>query len=137
MYIRTKDWIYEVLSEYDTPENTTLISNPVTAFDVKVTPRTYSGASIRIIYSNEIISQSENLEELCDEFVGLIKDRNSDFIITKVIAHSLKELKDSLKTEFNGKTYYGKFDIIYGAIWTSKGLIYVAKMNDKGKLVLI
>ena len=26
---------------------------------------------------------------------------------------------------------------IYGAIWTDKGLIYVAKMNDKGELCLI
>ena len=26
---------------------------------------------------------------------------------------------------------------IYGAIWTDKGLIYVAKMNDKGDLELI
>ena len=81
--------------------------------------------------------QSDTIEELCDEFVGLIKDRSSDFIITKVIAHSLKELKDSLKTEFNGKTYYGKFDIIYGAIWTDKGLIYVAKMNENWDLELI
>ena len=27
--------------------------------------------------------------------------------------------------------------VIYGAIWTSKGLIYVAKMNDKGELELL
>ena len=26
---------------------------------------------------------------------------------------------------------------IYGAIWTDKGLIYVAKMNDKGELELL
>ena len=28
-------------------------------------------------------------------------------------------------------------DIFYGAIWTSKGLIYVAKMNEKGDLELL
>ena len=27
--------------------------------------------------------------------------------------------------------------IIYGAIWTDKGLIYVAKMNEKGELELL
>ena len=27
--------------------------------------------------------------------------------------------------------------IFYGAIWTDKGLIYVAKMNDKGELELL
>ena len=26
---------------------------------------------------------------------------------------------------------------VYGAIWTDKGLIYVAKMNSEGKLCLI
>ena len=26
---------------------------------------------------------------------------------------------------------------IYGAIWTDKGLIYVAKMNEKGELELL
>lgn len=26
---------------------------------------------------------------------------------------------------------------VYGAIWTDKGLIYVAKMNDKGELELL
>ena len=111
MYIRTKDGVYD--------------------------GEKYNADYILDYELGKIINQSENLEELCDEFVGLIKDRSSDFIITKVIAHSLKELKDSLKTEFNGKTYYGKFDIIYGAIWTSKGLIYVAKMDSDGKLELI
>lgn len=28
-------------------------------------------------------------------------------------------------------------DELYGAIWTNKGLIYVAKMNDKGELELL
>ena len=116
MYIRTKDGRIIDTTKY--PEHPASWS--VQASDYALT-----------------IAQSENLKELCDDFVGLIKDRNSDFIITKVIAHSLKELKDSLKTEFNGKTYYGKFDIIYGAIWTDKGLIYVAKMDSEGKLELI
>jgi hypothetical protein len=26
---------------------------------------------------------------------------------------------------------------LYGAIWTDKGLIYVAKMNEKGELELL
>ena len=28
-------------------------------------------------------------------------------------------------------------EIIYGAIWTDKGLIYVAKMNEEGELELL
>ncbi len=121
MYIRTKDGVYKVVDTYETK------------YVIGYTEDDFE----KVIYKENIINQSKNLEKLCDDFVGLIKDRNSDFIITKVIAHSLKELKDSLKTEFNGKTYYGKFDIIYGAIWTDKGLIYVAKMNENGDLELI
>ena len=30
-----------------------------------------------------------------------------------------------------------KIKAIYGAIWTDKGLIYAAKMNDKGELELL
>ena len=52
MYIRTKDGVYEVLSEYEPSEYTTLISNPVKAFDVKVTTRTSNGSSIRIVYGS-------------------------------------------------------------------------------------
>lgn len=129
MYIRTKDGVYELV------DNLYQYHNGVEKFWYA---KKENGKTLAIeITAGKILKQSENLEKLCDDFVGLIKDRNSDFIITKVIAHSLKELKDSLKTEFNGKTYYGKFDIIYGCIWTDKGLIYVAKMDNEGKLVLI
>lgn len=86
---------------------------------------------------NNILREADTIEELCDEFLGLVKSKSSDFIIMRVIAHSLKELKDSLNTELNEKTYYSKYDIIYGAIWTDKGLIYVANMNSKGELELI
>lgn len=129
MYIRTKDGVYEVLSEYDTPENTTLISNPVAAFDVKVTPRTFNGSSIRIIYSNEVISQSENIEELCDMFVEKTKTifhKHNGYVINwkTNMVYSLKALSES---------YYS----VKGAIYTDKGLIYVAKMNENGELELI
>ena len=66
-----------------------------------------------------VIKQADNIEELCDEFV--------------IIGS-------------NGKPQvYGPFDlkvwttdnVLYGAIWIDKGLIYVAKMNDKGELELL
>ena len=70
------------------------------------------------IHSNcEIINEADTIEELCDEFVfeetypsGLKRH-----IITEDVA---------VGTQF-------------GAIWTDKGLIYVAKMNDKGELDLL
>lgn len=119
MFVRTKDGVYEV--EQSQLED-----------DEEVVNCEYGQIS-----KLEIERKSKKLEKLCDEFLGLVKSKSSDFIIMRVIAHSLKELKDSLKTELNGKTYYSKYDIIYGAIWTDKGLIYVAKMNSTGELELI
>ena len=64
---------------------------------------------------------------MCDEF----------------IAHNHKASPDvrdvfSIKEELNyALDYMEDGYTIYGAIWTDKGLIYVAKMNDKGDLELI
>ena len=62
---------------------------------------------------------ANTIEELCDEYVS--EWAGTYKLITK------KEIWFYL-TE--GKT-------IYGAVWTDKGLIYVAKMNDKGELELL
>lgn len=68
----------------------------------------------------DIINQADTIEELCDEFV--VYDNMNNICID--ILGSFKSLKD------NGWIHSG-FDV-YGAIWTNKGLIYVAKENDKG-----
>lgn len=70
------------------------------------------------IPKNEIVDEADTLEELCDEFVVIIE--NKPHIIPR----------EWLKQEII-------VDELYGAIWTSKGLIYVAKMNDKGELELL
>lgn len=127
-YIRTNDGIYEVVGF----DEECII--PSILIKVK---NNYLEKRITHCCTYDIIKDADTVEELCDEFVGLVKSKSSDFIIMRVIAHSLKELKDSLKTELNGKTYYSKYDIIYGAIYTDKGLIYVAKMNENGELELI
>ena len=72
------------------------------------------------------IKVADTIEELCDEFIAVDKKepRNTQFI-------SLKEFwLRSLGMNLD-YIYY------YGAIWTDKGLIYVAKMNDKGELELL
>lgn len=120
-YIRTKDGIYEVEEDFKPLENNTVYIP-------------HEGL-------NKIIAQADTIEELCDEFVDT------------------SELKTTntggwLYDEFNAKNkclvYYedderktmplNEFDDlskIYGAIWTDKGLIYVAKMNEKGELELL
>ena len=64
---------------------------------------------------------ADTIEELCDEFV--IVGTNWQQIIDLEDAKYNCDKHDNLK--------------IYGAIWTNKGLIYVAKMNDEGKLELL
>ena len=67
----------------------------------------------------EIIKQADTIEELCDEFVCLEN---------KMAFHDLETITSSCNL---------KHLTIYGAIWTDKGLIYVAKMNEKGELELL
>lgn len=76
-----------------------------------------------VILKKQVIKQSENIEELCDRFVVMDKE-------TKEVMNIVSFL------EYAKLWAYCKYNI-YGAIWTDKGLIYVAKMNDKGELVLI
>ena len=72
-----------------------------------------------------IENQADTIEELCDEFVIVFKDK-------KIVEKDFKLVK----------TNYGTYDSVYGAIWTydSNGaptLKPVAKMNDKGELELL
>ena len=69
---------------------------------------------------DEIIKQADNIEELCEEFVMV---NNSCFTKPQII-------------DFIDLDMY-KGETIYGATWCDEGLIYVAKINDKGELELI
>ena len=67
---------------------------------------------------------ADTIEELCDVFVYEQKSNH--------------ELYDILcKNKENDINYIKNGTSIYGAIWTKKGLIYVAKMNKKGELELL
>lgn len=71
----------------------------------------------------QIIAQVETIEELCDRFVRVIDDGT----------HIILSIKEGIKDT----TLIKMKHIDYGAIWTSKGLIYVAKLNKDGELELI
>ena len=71
------------------------------------------------VFEKDILKQADTIEELCDEFIGVGKANEHD----KLNGSSLKS--------------YCNYVDIYSAIWTDKGLIYVAKMNDKGELELL
>ena len=63
----------------------------------------------------EILKQADTIEELCDEFV-----------YRKIVCPKIKCFEGCENKQE-----------IYGAIWTDKGLIYVAKMNSEGVLELL
>ena len=74
----------------------------------------------------EIVKQADTIEKLCDQFVLL--DHNKVFLLAN---NNFSVIRDIWKNNRYAEIY------IYGAIWTDKGLIYVAKMNDKGELELL
>ena len=78
---------------------------------------------------SHIINQADTLEELCDEFVvkyfNKVEQRNKYL--------HLERFKEFNNYCWNKDDEY----YIYGAIWTKKGLVYVAKMNEKGELELL
>ena len=106
-YIRTKDGIYEVEEWFKPLEN-----------DMVYIPN--EGL-------NKILNKADTIEELCDEFVFI----DEFFKREHRLAYSLENALARCK--------YHDADIttLRGAIWTDKGLIYVAKMNDKGDLELL
>ena len=72
---------------------------------------------------------ANTIEELCDEFVWNVKGSNKRTVANNIFPFS------RIKIDLD-KQFHGDYEI-YGAIWTEKGLIYVAKMNEKGKLELL
>lgn len=65
------------------------------------------------------VKQADTIEELCDKFVIF---NSNNFCVGIIDDYETAKYKSPYKAT------------VYGAIWTDKGLIYVAKMNDKGVL---
>ena len=78
----------------------------------------------------DITKQADTIEELCDEFVIIGYDKESDVVCFRETETWFERISDHLAQKH--KIRYE----VYGAIWTDKGLIYVAKMNDKGEFIL-
>ena len=119
MYIRTKDGVYEVKVN-------------------KYYELVYCKNN-QIVLSCNIIKQSENLEELCDEFVLHYGDTMQTSIPIPWATYERRDdnwqkHKEKLISELKKAE---RKATVYGAIWTSKGLIYVAKMDENGDLELI
>ena len=110
-YIRTKDGVYEIDRYYE--------------------PRDYYWVKQdceQPICGDEIIKQSDTIEELCDELVQV--NENGGVILTQLSQCEIKEILSKYKVLFFPANYYG-------AIWTERELKFVAKLNEKGELELL
>ena len=141
-YIRTKDGVYEINEEIN--------YDGELFYYVKTTPPR------KAFEECEILKQADTIEELCDGFIGLTtKDfpnrpdiepniyyfnKPFEFQYGKNVFKRLKLIDVELKNQngwcYSTKEWFKSCDI-YGFIRTDKGLIYVAKLNDKGELELI
>lgn len=115
-YIRTKDGIFE----RKFPNKEQQIS-----FDHKTIEPAYYTVKYDWIAKKDVIKQSDNPEDLCDEFVW----------VTPEGEHRIKpKTGDALWCLCCD---YKQGHQIYGAIWTDKGLSYVMKMNERGNWELL
>ena len=130
-YIRTKDGsIYEVIKEND---RGFVVED---FFDTDEPP--YCKSELIVVLPNWVHKQSDNIEELCDVFDVYRKwNGHNCFDQTRAEMAANKAFQYAME-EYNAYKDDGD-DIIWfkGAIWTNKGLIYVAKMNDKGNWELL
>lgn len=122
-YIRTKEKIYEI-------DETCKKDNQILFSDNKEQTPDYI---IDFFEGKDALKQADTIEELCDELVVHNPDNDGDFY-PKYFVY-LGKWENMLKPMSDYQKSHGIE--IYGAIWADKGLIYVAKMNEKGKLELI
>lgn len=113
-YIKTKDGIYEVTED--------LTINKFGHLARKNDP------IITIPNVGEIINQADTIEELCD--YAVYYDFEKELVIRKL------PLSSSWKSLYRD-TKLGLISDVKLAILTEKGLIYVAKMNEKGEFELL
>lgn len=125
-YIRTKETIFEVVDDNAKMLIVRAKGNP---------NHLYNKSRIQ----TEILQQANTIEELCDEFVLHYEDTMEANIPIPWASYERRDdnwpkNKEKLISEINNKQ---RKATVYGAIWTPKGLIYVAKMNEDGELVLL
>ena len=119
-YIRTKDGIYSYEPTHNIDVDGFVVQHNLTGWNKPLT-------------KEDIVKITDTIEELCDEFVV---DHPLFANNCKNLYHSFEKAKNGIKKRSGDAHDLFNFSI-YGAIWTDKGLIYVAKMNDKGELELL
>lgn len=106
-YVRTRDTIYEIVE--DRHDNMWLVVK-------EHKPKDYN-IKVSLLRA---VKQADTIEDLCD-LIFCWRGKHWGFFMPIELEMINKE----------------KWEKIYGAIFTDKGLIYVAKMNKRGKLELL
>jgi hypothetical protein len=115
-YIRTEKGIYEVVGA----DSCSYLNAPPEMY--------YITSDNKNILKSKVIAQADTIEELCDIYVSVYEESlDNEFF------EAYKYTPMEVKNFYIG--YIPKE--VYGAVWTDKGLIYVAKMNEKGELELL
>lgn len=125
-YIKTEYGVYEVIHFFEATGY----------YNVKTdSSEPYSG----LISLDSVILESDNLERLCDLLVAVNRKERYNTILKKTFEFedkltpvkncSLKSMSGWIETF---SSWYKDYDI-YGAIWTPKGLKYIAKFNEDGE----
>lgn len=128
-YIRTKNFIHDSKDVVVVNENGTLVV--LRGIDKDFIERTH-GRTWNT-GTNVVLAQADTIKELCDELV-LIEVDGYPTLLEELYFERRRFLR---KNEYEFLSVLPENPIIYGAIWTDEGLIYVAKMNDKGELELL
>ncbi len=129
-YIRTKDKIYgfipNVVSSIEYDDEVGAYS--IYYFDENkgkhLERDDKGGHSMDSVWNEDIVKQADTIEELCDWFV-----LRQDGKIYQIYAKEEDAVADLGQYTLAFEWYY--------AVDTDKGLIYVAKMNNKGELELL
>ena len=82
----------------------------------------------RLLSKKEVIKQADNIKKLCDRFIVYVEDKNLS---------NLYDYYDEAFDYYEDMCFLEYTCKLFGVIETDKGLIYKAKMNDKGDLELI
>ena len=80
-------------------------------------------------FTKKICTIADTIEELCDGLIVEDKDNTNNWFVMDISEYQSKDNED--------KKYMVDRWNFYAFIKTDKGLIYVAKMNDKGELELL
>lgn len=102
----------------------------------------YEDGRFKNIYRNtryflyKAIKEADTIAELIDAYVFVSKSGETHYIYFKLYDMGVC-LGSRIENDEKFKNHLLENGNVYGAIWTDKGLIYVAKMNDEGNLKLI